>query len=65
MAHSAATMICLGADEIVMGKMSEISPLDPATARWLVPKMVKNGIYSYSVFWRLIWACLVSNSWPC
>jgi len=34
-------------------------------ARCLVPKMVKNGIYSYSVFSRLIWACFVGESWPC
>ena len=26
--HSAATMICLGADEIVMGRKGELSPID-------------------------------------
>jgi hypothetical protein len=26
--------------------------------------MVENGFYSSFVYWRLIWACLVSNSWP-
>lgn len=31
-AHSAATMITLGADEIVMSDLSEISPIDPSTA---------------------------------
>ena len=31
--------------------------------RWLVPEIVKNGLRSYFVFSRLIWACLVSNSW--
>lgn len=36
-AHSAATMICLGADEIVMGKMGEISPVDPTTANVFNP----------------------------
>jgi len=30
-AHSAATLLCLGADEIVMGKMGELSPIDPTT----------------------------------
>jgi len=35
------------------------------SARWLVPKMVKNGICSYSVFSRLIWACSAGESWPC
>src|SRR3990167_839711 len=31
-AHSAATMIALGADEIVMSDLSELSPIDPSTA---------------------------------
>ena len=31
-------------------------------ARWLVPKMVKNGVKSYFVYWSLIWACLTDNS---
>lgn len=31
--HSAATMICLGADEIVMGKKGELSPIDPTLSR--------------------------------
>jgi hypothetical protein len=31
-AHSAATLICLGADKIVMGKMGELSPVDPSVA---------------------------------
>jgi ATP-dependent protease ClpP protease subunit len=30
-AHSAATLICLGADEIVMGEMGQLSPIDPTT----------------------------------
>ncbi len=30
-AHSAATLIALGADEIVMGKYGELSPVDPTT----------------------------------
>jgi hypothetical protein len=30
-------MICLGADEIVMGKMGEISPVDPTTANVFNP----------------------------
>ncbi len=32
-AHSAATMISLGADEIVMGKKAELSPIDPTLVR--------------------------------
>jgi len=31
-AHSAGTSICLGADNIIMGKMGELSPIDPRTA---------------------------------
>jgi len=31
--HSAATMICLGADVIVMGKKAELSPIDPTLSR--------------------------------
>lgn len=30
-AHSAGTMICLGANEIKIGKMGELSPIDPTT----------------------------------
>lgn len=37
-AHSAGTMICLGADAIVMGKMAELSPVDPSTANAFNPQ---------------------------
>lgn len=36
-AHSSATMISLGADEIVMTDLSEISPIDPSTANVFNP----------------------------
>jgi len=36
-AHSAATMIALGADEIVMSNLSELSPIDPAAANVFNP----------------------------
>ncbi len=36
-AHSAATMIALGADEIIMSNLSEISPIDPSTANVFNP----------------------------
>lgn len=36
-AYSAATMVCLGADEILMGKMGELSPVDPTTANVFNP----------------------------
>lgn len=36
-AHSAATMISLGADEVVMSDLSELSPIDPSTANVFNP----------------------------
>jgi hypothetical protein len=36
-AHSAASMIALGADEIVMSDLSELSPIDPSTANVFNP----------------------------
>jgi len=41
-AHSAATMISLGADEIVMTDLSEISPIDPSTANVFNPQDPQN-----------------------
>ncbi len=41
-AHSAATMIALGADEIVMSNLSEISPIDPSTANVFNPQDPQN-----------------------
>lgn len=41
-AHSAATMIALGADEIVMSNLSEISPIDPSTANVFNPSDPSN-----------------------
>lgn len=35
--HSAATMISLGADEIVMSDLAELSPIDPSTANVFNP----------------------------
>lgn len=37
-AHSAASMIALGADEIVMSNLSELSPIDPSTANVFNPQ---------------------------
>ncbi len=36
-AHSAGSMVALGADEIVMSDLSEISPIDPSTANIFNP----------------------------
>jgi len=41
-AHSAATMIALGADEIVMTDLSELSPIDPSTANIFNPQDPQN-----------------------
>src|SRR3989344_338746 len=41
-AHSAATMISLGADEIVMSDLSEPSPIDPSTANVFNPPEPNN-----------------------
>lgn len=41
-AHSAATMISLGADEIVMSDLAELSPIDPSTANVFNPSEPAN-----------------------
>lgn len=41
-AHSAATMISLGADEIVMSDLSELSPIDPSTKNIFNPTDPQN-----------------------
>ncbi len=39
--HSAGTLICLGAEEIVMTKIAELTPVDPTTAHHpYIPKML-------------------------
>ncbi len=42
-AHSAGTMITLGADEIVMTDLSELSPIDPSTANIFNPTDPQNA----------------------
>lgn len=37
-AHSAGTLICLGADKIVMGKLGELTPVDPSTGHPFNPQ---------------------------
>ena len=41
-AHSAGTLIALGADEIVMGKLGELSPVDPSTGHPFNPQNPSN-----------------------
>ncbi len=41
-AHSAGTLICLGADIIVMGKLGELTPIDPTTGHPFNPQNPAN-----------------------
>lgn len=41
-AYSAGTLICLGADQIIMGKMSELGPIDPSVANAFNPQDPSN-----------------------
>ena len=40
--YSAGTLICLGADQILMGKMGELGPIDPSVANAFNPDDPKN-----------------------
>jgi len=58
-AHSAATMIALGADRIVMGKKAELSPIDPTLVRAVIgeatvppPEISVEDVSSYIAFMR-------------
>jgi ATP-dependent protease ClpP protease subunit len=42
-AHSAGTQIALGADEIIMGKIGQLSPVDPSTANIFNPLLNPQG----------------------
>ncbi len=44
MAHSAGTLIALGADEIVMGAMGELGPVDPSVANQFNPILAAEDI---------------------
>ncbi|MGB9749307.1 MAG: SDH family Clp fold serine proteinase [Caldisericia bacterium] len=48
-AHSAGTLLALGADEIVMGKMAELTPVDPQTRSPLNPKGLKGELLPVSI----------------
>ncbi|MBC8262635.1 MAG: hypothetical protein H8E47_00735 [Anaerolineales bacterium] len=48
-AHSAGTLVCLGADKIIMGEAAELSPVDPTTGNQFNPvdevdKRTRRGI---------------------
>ena len=42
--HSTGTLIALGADEILMSKVGQLSPIDPSTFHALGPKDQTSGI---------------------
>jgi len=48
-ALSAGTMICLGADEVIMGPAAELSPIDPTTANQFNPRDPAGNILPISV----------------
>ncbi|MDN5347961.1 MAG: hypothetical protein PWP65_1525 [Clostridia bacterium] len=43
-AYSAGTLICLGAEEIVMGKLGELGPIDPSVANAFNPQDPNNPV---------------------
>jgi hypothetical protein len=57
-AYSAATMICLGADSIIMGRKGELGPIDPTLVRRLeggeahTPQIPVEDVSSYLEFIR-------------
>lgn len=58
-AHSAGTMIALGADKILMGKKAELSPIDPTLVRAVIgeatvppPEISVEDVSSYIAFMR-------------
>ena len=48
-AHSAGTLICMGADTIVMGKLGELTPVDPTTDHPFNPQSPSNPQQRLSV----------------
>jgi len=48
-AHSAGTMIALGADELVLGMLSELSPIDPTTGNQFNPADPTNPANRYGI----------------
>ncbi len=48
-AHSAGTLICLGADEIIMGEAAELSPIDPTTGNQFNPRDPLNPAMTFGI----------------
>lgn len=58
-AYSAGTLICLGADEILMSPMSELGPIDPSlqiqgqqAGRFVIPDLGVEDVAAYVTFLR-------------
>jgi len=47
--HSSGTLLALGADKIVLGPLSELSPIDPSTANQFNPRDPNNKMLAISV----------------
>ncbi len=48
-AHSAGTMICLGADEVIMTDFAELSPIDPTTGNQFNPRDPTNPLNQFGI----------------
>lgn len=48
-AHSAGTMLCLGADELLMGDGAELSPIDPTTGNQFNPRDPTNQANQFGI----------------
>ncbi len=48
-AHSAGTLLCLGADELVLGPLAELSPIDPTTGNQFNPADPSNAASRYGI----------------
>jgi hypothetical protein len=48
-AHSAGTLLCLGADEVVMADGAELSPIDPTTGNQFNPRDPTNESNQYGI----------------
>jgi hypothetical protein len=48
-AHSAGTLICLGADEVIMSECAELSPIDPKTGNEFNPFDTRNPLMQLGI----------------
>jgi hypothetical protein len=48
-AHSAGTLLCLGADEVVMSDIGELSPIDPTTGNQFNPRDPGNPMNQFGI----------------